>query len=463
MLQHLRTVDNRNIYKDFSSDQELLSMIHNGNCILVVGPNLSINNNKESLAGNSSYLATLLKGMVEWCIDKGIINQPNIIEDFRRLVHRKSLIQLGYKIEEYLSDQSLKQQCLKDVLLRNQIQTGRIHQCLTQIPFCGYITTTYDTCIEDAYSAIWQERLAKFYKATIQGAIETHQNKQPFVLKLYGDIAEPHSISLGHQISQALLNDEYQKQLQTLLSGSPVLLMGFKELDTDLETLKGIADRRKFFHYEAPVKTQLDGYHLAILETEQVQQEEEKSKLGTPEQNGNYSSPANSVDEHAQFSKLPRIIEIFLSSVDVDIDEQYKNRLEVYLKVLQRQRLQYHQQKIIIKDSSRIGAGENWKQEIEQCLNKADIILLLISIDFLASDFCTKVEIEQAIKRHHDGKARVIPVILGPCDWQEEKKFCDLKPLPKRGKPVSNWEPIDNAFADISAGVKKAIEDMTAI
>src|SRR5437763_350393 len=128
MLQHLRTVDNRNIYKDFSSDQELLSTIHNGNCILVVGPKLSINDNKESLAGNSSYLATLLKEMVEWCIGKGIINQPNIIEDFRRLVHRKSLIQLGYKIEEYLSDQSLKQQCLKDVLLRNQIQTGRIHQ-----------------------------------------------------------------------------------------------------------------------------------------------------------------------------------------------------------------------------------------------------------------------------------------------------------------------------------------------
>ena len=53
MLQHLRTVDNRNIYKDFSSDQELLSTIHNGNCILVVGPKLSINDNKESLAGNS--------------------------------------------------------------------------------------------------------------------------------------------------------------------------------------------------------------------------------------------------------------------------------------------------------------------------------------------------------------------------------------------------------------------------
>jgi hypothetical protein len=128
---------------------------------------------------------------------------------------------------------------------------------------------------------------------------------------------------------------------------------------------------------------------------------------------------------------------------------------------LKRQRLQYHKQTIIIKDSSRIGAGKNWKLEIEKCLNNADIILLLISIDFLASDFCTEVEIEKAINRHNDGKARVIPVILGPCDWKEEKKICLLKPLPKEGEPVSNWVPTDNAFADISTGVKNAIEELS--
>ncbi len=461
MIQRLRTVDDRNIYKIFSSDQELLNTIHNGNCILVAGPNLSLKSNKESFSGNSSYTATLLAGMVEWCISQGIITQPDIIEDFRRSVLSKSLIQTAYKIEEYLSDQSLKQQCLKDVLPRNHVQAGRIHQLLTQIPFHGYITTTYDTCIEDIYSAIWQERLAKFYKATIQGAVEAHQNKQPFILKLYGDIDDPHSISIGHQVSQVLLNDEYQKQLRTLLSGSSALFMGFDEAAADLEILKDSIDSGKIFHYEAPYKVETGGDSLVIVGVEKVQ-EEEQNKPGTL-QNGNHSSPSSSADAYMEPSKSPRTIEIFLSSVDVDIDEEYKNRLEVYLKVLKRQREQYHQQTIIIKDSSRIGAGKNWKQEIEKCLNNADIILLLISIDFLASDFCTTVEIEHAIKRHNDGKARVIPVILGPCDWHEEEKFCDLKPLPKRGLPVSNWVPIDNAFADISTGVKNAIEDLTAI
>jgi hypothetical protein len=398
--------------------------------------------------------------MVEWCIFKGIINQPDIIEDFRRLVHRNLLIQLGYKIEEYLSDQSQKQQCLKDVLLQCAVQTKEIHQLLIKIPFCGFITTTYDTLIEDTYSATWHQQLAKFYKATMHGAIEAHRNKKPFILKLYGDIDAPDTISLGHQVSQVLINEQYQKQLRMLLSGSSVLFMGFDRGAADLEILKDIIDDGQIFHYEVPVKNQLGGDHMAILEIEQAQKEVEISKLGITGQNGNHSSSLSSEAKDVQSSKSPNTIEIFLSSVDVD--EPYKDRLEVFLKVLQRQRLEKYKQTIIIKDSSRIGAGKNWKQEIEKCLNTADIILLLISIDFLASDFCTKVEIEQAIKRHNDRKARVIPVILGPCDWQEEEKFCDLKPLPKLGKPVSNWVPTDNAFADISTGVKHAIEDLSA-
>ena len=72
-----------------------------------------------------------------------------------------------------------------------------------------------------------------------------------------------------------------------------------------------------------------------------------------------------------------------------------------------------------------ITAGTEWRSQIMQHLNNAQIILLLISDDFMASDFCYSIEMEQAIARHDANQARVIPIILRPVDWQgaHSKKF----------------------------------------
>ncbi len=60
----------------------------------------------------------------------------------------------------------------------------------------------------------------------------------------------------------------------------------------------------------------------------------------------------------------------------------------------------------------RIVAGEDFDQEIDEHLQDADIILLLVSPDFLASDYCYKKEMARALEKHQNGEARVIPVIL---------------------------------------------------
>lgn len=82
----------------------------------------------------------------------------------------------------------------------------------------------------------------------------------------------------------------------------------------------------------------------------------------------------------------------------------------------------------------RIAPGEDLHGQIDDHLNTADIVLLLVT-DFLASDYCYDVEMNRAMERHERGEARVIPVILRPCDWHGAP-FGRLLAVPPDGKPV---------------------------
>jgi WD40 repeat protein len=102
-------------------------------------------------------------------------------------------------------------------------------------------------------------------------------------------------------------------------------------------------------------------------------------------------------------------------------------------------------------------AGQSWQQEIDQRLNTADIILLLISPDFIASNYCYSVEMKRALKRHEAGEARVIPIILRPVDWQV-LPIGELQALPTGGKPITMWEKREKAFLDVAQGIRRVIE-----
>lgn len=105
-------------------------------------------------------------------------------------------------------------------------------------------------------------------------------------------------------------------------------------------------------------------------------------------------------------------------------DERYREKLETQLKILQRQGVidGWHDRKI--------GAGKDWAVERDDHLETAGIILLLVSDDFLASDYCYGKEMTRALERHDDADARVIPIILSNCLW-EEAPFARLQALPR--------------------------------
>ncbi len=106
--------------------------------------------------------------------------------------------------------------------------------------------------------------------------------------------------------------------------------------------------------------------------------------------------------------------------------------------------------------------GDDWKTEIDENLESADIVLLLVSSNFLASDFCFDVELKQAILKHEKGQARVVPIILKHCEWKDAP-FGELQALPSRGVPVesSKWINRDEAYHDVIKGIKNAISKLT--
>src|SRR5207237_2712073 len=98
-----------------------------------------------------------------------------------------------------------------------------------------------------------------------------------------------------------------------------------------------------------------------------------------------------------------------------------------------------------------------------QHLNTARIILLLVSPDFIDSDYCYGVEMKRAMERHERGEARVIPVILRLVYWKKAP-FGKLQALPTDAKPVTSpkWHSQDEAFFDVSEGIRTAVEELIA-
>jgi hypothetical protein len=109
-----------------------------------------------------------------------------------------------------------------------------------------------------------------------------------------------------------------------------------------------------------------------------------------------------------------------------------------------------------------ISAGSEWAREIDSHLDAAHIILLLISPDFIASDYCYGVEVQRAMERHKHGEARVIPVILRSVYWQL-LPFSELQALPPDTKPVlsSAWHEADEAFRIVAEEIHKVIQQLT--
>ncbi|HIK04459.1 MAG TPA: tetratricopeptide repeat protein [Trichormus sp. M33_DOE_039] len=141
-------------------------------------------------------------------------------------------------------------------------------------------------------------------------------------------------------------------------------------------------------------------------------------------------------------------IKVFISYHEKD--EEFRQQLETHLASLRRQEVisSWHDRKII--------PGQDIQGEIDQHLNQAGLILLLISPEFLDSDYHWTVEVTRALEQNAAKKACVIPVLLRYADW-ENPPINELSPLPKNRKPIKSWADTDEAFVDVVKGIQEVI------
>lgn len=136
-------------------------------------------------------------------------------------------------------------------------------------------------------------------------------------------------------------------------------------------------------------------------------------------------------------------------------DEEYRQRLEKHLAIFQKEGL------IHIWHDGKISPGEEWEQVIHTQLNTAQIVLFLLSPDFIASEYCYSVEMKKALERHIREEVRVIPIIIRPINW-ENTPLGKLQVLPKDAKPIALWRNRDAAFLDVEKGIRRVIEEVQA-
>jgi len=146
-------------------------------------------------------------------------------------------------------------------------------------------------------------------------------------------------------------------------------------------------------------------------------------------------------------SKKQRPLRVFISYTHRD--RILKDELREHLAPLRRAGLlaDWHDRDIT--------AGQEWKGEINENLERAQVVLLLISSGFLNSAYCMDIEMQRAMERHDEGKARVIPIIIRPCRWQSSA-FARLQLTPTDARPVTRWRSHDEGWLVVVQDIERS-------
>lgn len=143
-------------------------------------------------------------------------------------------------------------------------------------------------------------------------------------------------------------------------------------------------------------------------------------------------------------------LKIFISYSHIDM--KYKNELLKHLKTLE---LTHN---IEVWHDGKILAGGTIDSEVLIQLSKSDVVLLLVSSNFLSSYYCIEVELKKALERHNSGNSIVIPIILSECNIDESAPFSRLKYVPDDGRPIQRFKPQNNGYVNAVANIKQMID-----
>ena len=403
---------------------------------------------------------------VEEIPEEEFIGGEKISIDFYHLFDNKqrsiaAQILMKY-LEQYLEREKNKvldevlEQCFQEILYCYEATPGKLHELIVQLPFQAYLSVSYDMFIEDAYISVNKLRLATFYESSIERAKKWFQTKKdiPFILKLHSDITHPEMINITDRAFNRLGQPgcNYRKNLKTILSNSSILAVGFEESDTDLQDLLA----------QFKINKKGTNYWIVIPGKNQMSSDFEVKK---------YESDFRTIIQYKPDGTHSRLTSFFERILQIKSgqliapQQEPTTAIHIYISSAQADdgmRKKIEQQLRIIKNTQdikieHITAGQETREKSEEYIKKSDIILLLISSDYLDSKNGYYSEMQHALEREKE--ARVIPILLKPCLF-EDAPFSNLKILPKNQTPISGWEDIEEAYLEVNKNIKEVIQEI---
>jgi hypothetical protein len=315
-------------------------------------------------------------------------------------------------------------------------------------------TLTAAAIAELAFKKFIESSAGELAKKFTEGAIAKMDTlRQKTVEKLQGNATAENAIATIQQGSKAGL-EQLTPYLHIAMDEDPAFAQNIQRLAQDILVLTRTEGRNiqniyggQGFQVNDPTAPVIQGGSGNTINI----------NYGTPPnppaQTSGNSTPTPSQSRPPMTSTAPSdsAVEVFFSYSHED--EALRDQLANHLSSLQRQGViqKWHDRQI--------PAGKEWAGQIDAHLEAAQIILLLISADFIASDYCYDVEMTRALERHQAGEARVIPIILRPTEFQG-MEFSRLQALPRDAKPVTSWENRDEAFLNIAQGIRLVAEEL---
>ncbi len=136
------------------------------------------------------------------------------------------------------------------------------------------------------------------------------------------------------------------------------------------------------------------------------------------------------------------------------VDNKWRERVRVHLRPLEKQGI------LELFDDSKIDPGDQWHEEIVAALDRAKVAILLVSADFIASDFIAEDELPPLLKKAESGGATIIPVIVSPCGFRREKRLSRYQSVNKPEEPLEGltYSESEQVLAKLADAVENALQ-----
>lgn len=160
---------------------------------------------------------------------------------------------------------------------------------------------------------------------------------------------------------------------------------------------------------------------------------------------------ATESDEVSGTRQSPKSLAFFLSYSHKDV--ALKDKLDEHLTALKRSGM------VSLWQDKQIEAGDDWDKKIKKKLKDADVVLLLISPGFVASDYINRVEMKYALKKASSGRVKIIPIYLKQI-FTEGMPFRKFQGFINPDKPIENfpYHKRNKAFFEVVKGISDQIK-----